>query len=630
MLESMRKSAGSWMIKVLLMVIVAAFVFMGAGSYLANKSSVVATVNGDQISVKDYQRAYRNITANLRQQFGGNLDQEMLEMFNVEKQALNSVIDKTLMLQVAQKNDIRIPDEALVETITSIPTFQNNGAFDPQRYKMVLRQNRMSPQEFEAMQKEEMLTRRLRNFVANTIAVSDAEAHAWYNWQNTAVNVSYVSFKPGDFENVDVTADEIAKYYEDNKSDYKTEPMRKARYVRFSPDDYMDEVDVAEDEIKAYYDEHQSEYESPATVTARHILLKLPENADDEAVSEKRHKAMEIRTEAESGKDFAELAKKYSEGPSSEEGGDLGTFEEGDMVKPFSEKAFSMEPGEISEPVRTRFGWHIIKVEDRREASVKPLKKVKSKIDDQLARQKARSLAYDEAISIYDISFEGEDLVKNAEEFDLKLHTTDFFTRKNGPGAIENAPAFAKTAFKLPMMEISDITEIGDHYYLIQAIEKKAAEIPELAAVKDEVRADLLAEKRRQAAKKRAEDFLAKAGDTKDIGKAGEKAGVKVETTGFFTRNEKIPGIGQAPDIASTAFSLSAGNPVPEAVLSVKNRFYVLAFKDKKVPQKAEFENDKAQTVSKLTQQKRQQMFDKWISNLRENSEIEISDRFSG
>ncbi len=415
MLESMRKSAGSWMIKVLLMLIVVAFIFMGAGSYLANKSTEVATVNGEPISVQQYQRAYKNITANLRQQFGGQLDQKKLEMFNVEKQALNSVIEKTLMIQVAQKNDIRVPQEALAETITQIPSFQENGTFNPQRYKRVLSQNRLSPQQFEAMQKEAMLTRRLKNFVTNTTAVSEAEAHAWYNWQNTAINIDYAAFTPGDVEDVEITDENLAAYYEEHKADYKTPPKIKARYVRFSAADYMDEVEVTEEEIKAYYNDHQSEYKKPETVSARHILLKVPENASDETAAEKRQKAKKIMNQAKSGTDFAELARKHSEGPSKKDGGKLGTFEKGDMVEPFSEKAFSMEAGEISEPVRTRFGWHIIKVEKHQAAAVQPLDKVKSKIRDKLARQKARSLAYDEAISLYDISFQGEDLVKNAD-----------------------------------------------------------------------------------------------------------------------------------------------------------------------------------------------------------------------
>lgn len=629
MLESMRKSAGSWMIKALLMLIVVAFIFMGAGSYLANKSTEVATVNGEPISVQQYQRTYKNITANLRQQFGGQLDQKRLEMLNVEKQALNSVIEKTLMLQLARKNDIRVPEEALAETITRIPSFQKNGTFDPKRYKMVLNQNRMSPQQFEAMQKEAMLTRRLKNFVKNTTAVSEAEAHAWYNWQNTAINIDYAAFTPGDVKDVEITDKNLAAYYEEHKADYKTAPKIKARYVGFSAADYMDEVEVTEEEIKTYYNDHQSEYKKPETVSARHILLKVSENASEETAAKKRQKAEKIMRQAKSGTDFAELARKHSEGPSKKDGGKLGTFEKGDMVEPFSEKAFSMEAGDISEPVRTRFGWHIIKVEKHQATAVQPLDKVKSKIRDKLARQKARSLAYDEAISLYDISFQGEDLVKNADEFGLELNTTDFFTQKQGPKGLDEARTFVEKAFNLPLMEISDITEVDGTYYLVQPIEKQAAAIPELADVEDEVRADLAAQKRRQAAKARAKDFLATIKETGNIRKAAQHTEKTVESTGFFTRNEKIAGIGQAPDIASAAFSLSAENPLPESVLHNGDTFYVLAFKDKKVPGKTEFESNKDQTISELKKRKRQQMFDKWISNLRAKSEIEISDRFS-
>ncbi|MGM0454346.1 MAG: SurA N-terminal domain-containing protein [Thermodesulfobacteriota bacterium] len=630
MLSSMRKSAGSWMIKILLGMIVLAFVFMGAGSYWAGRSNTVANVNGEPISVNEYQQTYKQMMQNLEQRFGNQLDQDMIDMLNLREQALERLIEKHLLVQVAEKNDIRLPDDVLARSITSLPVFQNNGQFDPELYRRVLNQNRLSPEGFESMQKEAMLTGMIKNFVSNAVPVSEAEARAWYQWQNTEVKINYAEFAGQDFTDITVTEEAVADYFEDHKEKYKTRPRVKARYIRFSPEDYRGEVNVSEPAIRDYYESHQSEFTSEETVTARHILLKLPPDADEKIVQETRQKALEISEKARSGRDFAELARQFSEGPSAGEGGYLGTLEKDDTVEPFADKAFSMEAGEISEPVRTRFGFHIIKVEERRQASARPLEEVKDTIRDKLALQKARDNAYDKALSVYDISFGGDDLVKNARDMGLDLGTTGFFTRSRGPEEdMENAGKFAETAFALPLEEISKVTEIDDAFFLIQPVEKQESHVPELASVTEKVRRDLKREKQEQAAQQAARDFLEQAREAGDFTAAAEAAGVKIHTTGFFKRGQPVPDIGQSRELASAAFSLSADNPLPEAVVAKDSSFYVIHLQEKKQPGASEFQAEKEEAVSRLASRKGQQAVNKWMAALRQQSDIEISDRFS-
>ncbi len=629
MLSSMRKSAGSWMIKILLGMIVLAFVFMGAGSYWAGRRNTVANVNGEPISVNEYQQTYQRMMQNLEQRFGNQLDQDMIDMLNLREQALDRLIEKRLLMQVAEKNDIRLPDDVLARSITSLQVFQNNGQFDPELYKRVLNQNRLSPGSFETLQKEAMLTSMLKNFVSNAVPVSEAEARAWYKWQNTEIKIDYAEFARQDFADVTVTKQEVAKYFEEHKKEYKTRSKVKARYIRFSPEDYRGEVKISEPAIRDYYQSHQSEFTSEETVTARHILLKMPRDAEEKTVAQTRKKAVEIYNKARSGRDFAELAQKFSEGPSASEGGYLGTLKKDDTVKPFAEKAFSMAAGEISEPVRTRFGFHVIKVEEHRQASVKPLEAVKDKIRDKLALQKARDNAYDEALSVYDISFGGDDLVKNAKDMGLDLRTTGFFTQSRGPEDLENAGKFAETAFALPLEEISEVTEIGGAFFLIQPVEKQESHVPELASVSEKVRRDLKREKQKQAAQQAARDFLAQARQSGDFSAAAQDAGVKIQTTDFFKRGQPVPDIGQSRDLASAAFSLSADNPLPDAPVAKKATFYVIHLKEKKQPGATEFQAKKEETISQLASRKRQQTVNKWVAVLRQQSDIEISDRFS-
>jgi len=626
MLSKMRNSAGSWMIKILLGLIVLAFVFMGVGSFNANRTNKAATVNGEPIAINEYQQTYQRLIDRLRQQFGQQLNNEMIKMFNVKNQAINQLIETELLRQAARRYNIQISPDELAKTITRIPAFQKKGHFDQQQYKMVLSQNRLSPTAFEAMQRDRMLIQKLQSIMSSGIQVSTEEARQWYNWKNTEIKINYAAFAPDDFSDVTADETELKTYYENHKTDYQTQPKIKARYVQFSPSDYLAAVDVADADIKAYYDNHQDQYKQPTTVDARHILLKLPKEASGELVAEKREKAREIMELAKSGKDFAELARTHSEGPSKDRGGDIGTFSKEDMVKPFADKAFSMQPGEISEPVRTQFGWHIIKVEKKTEASTKSLSAVEDKIRETLALQKAKNIAYDEALAMYNTSFSGDDLVKNSQANEaINVRTTDHFTRQKGPASVPKAKKFAKEAFNLPLMEVSDVTELGDAFYLIQVTDRQEEKIPGFDAVREQVTRDVKQQKQREAAKTTATEFLETAKSVESIQKAGETANIEIHTTDFFQRNQSIPGIGKDQALIKAAFDLSQGHRFPENPVSGQKAFYVIAFADKQTPAADAFDKEKSQVVQQLLNQKQSRFMEAWIAQLRQKSEIDIS-----
>jgi len=628
MLNKMRESAGSWIIKILLGIIVLAFVFMGVGSFNPGRTTKAASVNGEPISIREYQQAYQRMIERLRQQFGDRFNNEMIEMFDLKQQAMNQVIETELLRQTARKYNLQVAPTELAETITSIPAFKKNGQFNQQQYKMVLNQNRLSPESFEALQRESMLIQKFRSILASGIQVSPAEARQWYNWKNAEIKIDYALFNPADFSDIPIDEAAVKTYYEAHKEQYKTQPQLKARFVKFAPEDYLPTVDVSETDIEAYYSNNKEKYQQPETVHARHILLKLDKTASPEEVTEKREKAAEIMEQAKAGEDFAELAEKYSEGPSKEKGGDLGTFERGDMVKPFSRKAFSMAPGDISEPVRTQFGWHIIKVEEKTEKSVKPLAEVKDEIRRTLAMEKAKNEAYDDAFSMYNISFAGDDLVKNTESReDLSVQTTDFFTREKGPADVSESKAFAKAAFELPRMDVSDVRELGDAFFLIQVLEKKEAQIPEFETVREQGITDWKKRERKKAAKNAAKEFLTDVKSANSIQTAAAEAGIEIHTTDFFTRNQSIPEIGRDQALMDAAFNLSASEPLPDTPIDGQKGFYIIAFADKQMPDPENFEKEKEQVMQQLQNQKKSRYMDAWIAQLREKSEIEISEQ---
>ena len=630
MLSLMRKHAHTWMIKVILGAIVVVFVFWGLGSYTSRRSGRVASVNGTIITIDDYRVSYSNLLEQLRQQFGNNLNEELIQMFQIRKRALDQLIDRSLMLQAAEKFKLTVSDEELSESIRNISAFQTAGAFDGRRYINTLNRNKLTPETFEVQQRDALIIDKLQAFVSGNIKVTDLEAEQWYIWNNTKVDLDYFMLEPQRYKDIEPTDEEIRKYFDEHKDAYKTDPQIKVRYLYFKPEDYADKVTISEDEILDYYESNPEKFKSPKTVEARHILIKVDPNANAEDVESARKRIETVLDKAREGQDFAELAKQYSEGPTKDKGGNLGAFRKEAMVKPFADKAFSMKAGEISEPVRTRFGWHIIKVEKVNPEKTTSLSEAREEINDKLKADFSKNLAYDEAEAVYDESFEGRDLEIITEDRNLKILTTELFSQKNPPKEIKDNAQFTSFAFSLPANELSDVQDFGSGYYLIEVIEKVPAQNTELETVKAKVKEDLVKEKQDAKARDEAEMLLTELEDGQPFSAVSEHFNLTPKKTGFFKRNDSIPTIGFEREIARAAFRLSDGDKLPEEVIKGQKGYFVISFRERQTPSLEGFEKEKAQIKERLTQQKIAKTFDAWLTQLKNESEITIEEGFSG
>lgn len=629
MLRSMRENASSLFIKIILGIIVVVFIFLGIGSRDSKKLSRVAVVNDDVVTIEEYQEVYHNLIEGLRQRFGNNLNDEMIKLFQVKKQALDRLIDKKIMLQECGNLNLRVTDAELAETIKNIKVFHKEGVFNQKIYMQILSQNRLTPETFEALQREMMLIDKLRNFVVDGVKVSELEAKEWFKWNNAVVNLDFVQFLPDTYTDIKSSDEEIQQYFKDHGNNYKTEPMMKVRYLKFAPENYTSQIKIEQKAINDYFEAKSDEFQTPKMVEARHILIKLDPNADPDAVEKARLRAEEIFKKARNGNDFAELAKKYSEGPSKNDGGYLGKFAKDRMVKPFADKAFSMKAGEISEPVRTRFGWHIIKVEKVDEAFSMTLEEAAPIIRSKLTADKARNLAYDDAEAVFEAVDEGGDLQELASAKNTQLIESDFFTRQGPQQLGANRAQFAAAAFNLSDNEVSDVQELDDGYYIIQSVETRPAQIPELKDVKEKVEADLIAEKQDKAASEDAELFLSELKKNKSLSQTADKFDKTVKSTGFFKRSASIPDIGFERTIIEAAFSLSKNNIYPQNVLKGQKGYFIIGLKEKKLPTDEEYSQEKDQIKENLLSQKKNQTFMAWLRQLKEKSEIRIDERFA-
>jgi peptidyl-prolyl cis-trans isomerase D len=628
MLRLMRKQAGSWLIKILLGAIVIVFIFWGVGSFRSQRGGRVALVNGDQITIDEYREAYNNLIEQLRRRFGNNLNEDMLKQLQVKREALNRLIDNKLLVQESKRLKFRVSEKELADAISNIKAFQSGGAFDSRLYRGVLDRLKMTPEAFEKAQKDAMLIDKLRTLITSSAKVSDQEALEWFDWINASVNIDYVFFSPNHYKDIHPSDEEIKSFFENHKENYKTDAMVKVRYLDFNPDTFRSKVVLSDEEVREYYDENLEKFKIPKTVEARHILLKVNKDADPETVKKTKDRALHILKLAKEGKDFAELAKQYSEGPTRDKGGYLGKFKKEDMVKPFADAAFSLKAGEISEPVRTQFGWHIIKVEKVNEASTTSFDDAKKDIQKKLTDDMAKSLAYDEAEAVSDDVFGGEDLINAAKERNMKILTTDFFSNKGPIKGINNPSEFASVAFNLSDKEISNVQEFENGYYILQLVDKIQPKIPEFDKVKEKVKLDLIKEKQDEKAKADSETLLAvlKSGKTMQI--ESKKFNLTPKTTGFFKRNGSIPEIGFEREIAEAAFQLTDKNQFPKNVIKGSKGYYVIQFKDRKISDPKNFAKEKEDIMNRLLAQKKSSIFDALLAQIKSKSEITIKEGF--
>jgi peptidyl-prolyl cis-trans isomerase D len=535
------------------------------------------------------------------------------------------LIDRAVLIKEAKAMGLRVSDEELAAHILAVPAFQRNGQFDRAQYERVLAQLRMTPEMFEAAQHDDLLIGKLSDLIARTAKVAEGEAIDWHRWQNATVNLDYVVFTPDQGAIIPPDDDEIRAFYDENKSRYQTPPKRSARYLVFPTADYRSQVRLMDDEVALYYDEHIDEFKTPETIDARHILFKVAQDADDATAEAARTKAEDVHRQIMAGGDFEELARTHSEeAATGANGGFLGTFGRGQMVKPFEEAAFGLEAGQVSAPVRTQFGYHIIRVDKKTPAGTRTLAEAENKIRGQLADRRARALALEDAEAAYDLSYENEDLAAVAEQLGRPLQTTAMLARSDDIEGVADKATFGRILFELNAEGISEVQEIDGDFFIIQVQAIDPSQVPELETVKTRVVEDWNQELRREQAEDEAQAFLQALKDGGAIETLSQEKALELKQTGFFKRNEAIADIGYQPEISAAAFALSKEKPLPENPVRSDDEFYVFRFRERQQPEGNVDEAQLAQTRKQLLQRKQRQLFDDWTAEARARADIQV------
>jgi len=562
MLDRMRRHKG-WL-KWSLAIVVVAFIWLYIPTFMDNPAGagnldVVATVDGREITVGRFRRAYQQQIQALRNMYGGNVDDRMLRQMGVEQRIVQQMIEEELALSEAGRLGISASDEEVRARILSLPAFQQNGQFvGDQQYRMILQSANppLRPGDFEDQVRRGIVLEKLQAALTAWVTVSDAEVEDEFRRRNEKVKLAVVSFPADKFrEGLEVSDADLASHFEANKATYRIPEKRKIRYALVDNNALREQTPVGAGEVKKYYEDNIDQYSMPEQVRASHILLKT--EGKDEAEAKKQ--AEELLAKVKGGADFAELAKKFSEDEGSRDrGGDLDFFGREQMVPEFSEAAFSLEPGQVSDLVKSNFGYHIIKVAEKRPASTRPFEEVRTQIEDQLKWERVQKEAERRAADLAGGLKSPADFDSLQPQPGIVVSESGFFSRDEPIAGLGIAPAVSAQAFDMSQGEVSSSINTPQGIVFITVTGTQEARDPSLEEVKARVREDVLKEKAVNAAREKA-TALASQLKKGELEAAAKTAGLEVKTTELISRGAPVADIGVSPAVDAAAFALSTG-----------------------------------------------------------------------
>lgn len=621
MLESIRRSAESWGVKILFGIIILVFVFWGVGSFNGNESNVVAMVNERPILTKEFAQNVERATNELRRR-NPDMSYDDMNALGLRRQVLSQMITDELLHEEAAKMHLTASPVEVAAQIRNIPAFlDDKGNFDKQRYVSVLSSQGMTPAMFEEDVRSAITATKLRRYVTLPAEMSEEEAKDIFLFSGEQRSLEYVLFGAEKFAaDITPTEEQIATFYEENKETYKLPERVSMAYLDFTPDALAASVKVTDAEIEAYYNANKASFMQEEEVKGRHILIQVPDNAapgDDDAA---KAKIEDIIKQVQEGADFAELAKQFSQDPTAANGGELGWVPRGIMVENFEDALFSTEPGKMSEPVRTPFGWHVILVEDHKQERPETLEEASEEIRKTVAKNKASDTLTDKLDQGLEMIISGVSMEKIARELGVELKKSKLMSRSEYAAELGLDEISQDRLFGLTEGEPSDSPlAVKDGYLLAEVLEKKPAEYQTLEQVRSEVVEGATRKLALEQAKEAADAFQAKIKDGDQAAASQEE----MQTTPPFGRQGFIQGLGANAEMAKEAFSTPKGQWLG-APYAIGDGYIVAKVADVVPPDNEVWEQNKGEWLTGLRQGRQDELFQAFVATLHKGATIEI------
>jgi peptidyl-prolyl cis-trans isomerase D len=589
---------------------------------------IVAKVAGADITTQEVQRQAREM---VRQQFprGGAQASMLLPFF--ASQAAQQLIQRQALIAEAQHLGLKATDEAVREELQhgrySQVFFPGGNFIGQPAYEQMLQDHDLTPTLFERSVKEDILIDKLRSLVAGSAMVTDAEIQQRFEKENGKVKFDYAVLRKDDIlKGLHPTDPELKAFYDRNKATYNNSipEKRKIKYVVIDSAKLQSAAQVSPQELQAYYDQHRDEYRVPEQVNVRQILIKTPlpgadGKVDQKGVDDAHKKADDVLKQLKAGAKFEDLAKKYSEDPSSKDGGSVGWIKRGGFPVPEVDKAaFSLSKGGTSDVINAGYAFVILRIDDKQDAHLKTLAEVKDQIEPILKQQKAQQAAESQASALLSQARAGG-LDKAAAAKNLPVVATDFISSTDTLPGIGTAPQFTEAVFAAAEKSPPDQIQVPQGFAIFELEAIKPAATPTFEEIRSRVETEFKNERSGTLLTQKTQELSDRAKADHDLKKAAKELGATMKTSDFVLPDGQVPDIGSMSGAAAVAFTLKPGDisgPVDSG-----NTGAVLAILEKQAPTEADFAAKKDQIRDTLMQGKQSELFGLFMANLREQME---------
>jgi peptidyl-prolyl cis-trans isomerase D len=606
----------------------------GLGSDIMGQPSqgVVAKVAGQDITVQEVRDRARALAEQQVAQYGP-MGKQLLPMImpRAISQSVEQMITGKAIVAEADRMGLKATDEDVRDELQhgrySGTLFPNGKFIGEQAYANLLQQANLTVSAFEADVKNEILEQKLAALITGSASVSDAEIRQEFQKRNTKVKFDYAVLSQDDIrKGLHPTDEELKAFYARNQARYKDSipEKRKIQYVFLDKSKVLGQVQVSPEELKAYYEKNRDQYRVPEEVKVAHILIKTPAagadgKVDEKGVEEARKKAEDVLKQLKGGAKMEDLAKKYSDDPgSAKQGGELGWIGRGRTVPEFEKAAFSQAPGQTSDLVKSSYGFHIIRTEDKHEAHLKTLDEVKGEIEPLIKQQKASRMMEAAGNSLLDQA-RTQGLDKASAAKNLNVVSTDFVGRSDVLPGIGASPQLMDAVFTQREKAPPDMAQLSQGVVVFQVEGIKPPATPSFEEIRSKVEGEFKNERASILLNQKTQELSDRAKSEHDLKKAAKELGATMKTSDFVLPDGQVPDIGSMAGQASVAFTMKPGDI--SGPVNAGNNGVVLSVIEKQEPTEQDFTAKKDQVRDGLLRTKQQDLFGMFITNLRQQME---------
>ena len=609
---------------------VIAFIPGNLGSDLTGTpgKGVVAKVDGEDITAEEVRETARGMLQQQGAQLGANAS--MLLPFFAQR-AADQLVDRQALVAEAQHMGLKATPQEVKDELQHgrySEIFFPGGTFIGEaEYQGLLQQHNLTPPTFEDSVGKEILISKLQALITGSASVSDAAIRQEFDKQNTKVKFEYAVLSQDDIKKgLHPTTEELKAFYDSHQKNYANSvpEKRKVKYAMIDLSKIQNGVQVTHDELQSYYNQHRDQYRMAEQAKVSHILIKTPlpgpdGKVDEKGVAEAQRRAEDLLKQLKAGAKFEDLARKYSEDPgSAKEGGSLGWIGKGRTVAEFEKAAFSLPKGQISDLVKSSYGFHIIRVDDRQDAHMKTLEEVKDQVEPILKQQKAQQIAQKQAEDLLQqAKTQGLDAAASAKG--MTVITSEFFGRKDMLPGLGPAPQFMDALFTTAEKSPPEMAATSQGFAVFDLLAVKPQSTPTFEEIRTRVEQEFKNERSNVLLSQKAQELSDRAKAEHDLKKAAKELGATVKTSEFVSPDGQVPDIGSMTGQAAVVFSMKPGDisgPINSGANGV-----VIAITEVQAPSETDFAAKRDQIRDTLLQGKEQELFGLFVTNLREQME---------